>query len=53
MAMRATAAANLAVVLADHLVLHFVVPDPGSFAKAANQVTIQPRARTWKMTLLR
>jgi photosystem II stability/assembly factor-like uncharacterized protein len=42
MAMRATAAANLAVVLADHLVLHFVVPDPGSFAKAANQVTIQP-----------
>jgi photosystem II stability/assembly factor-like uncharacterized protein len=42
LAMRATAAGNLAVVLEDRPLLQFVVPDAASFAKAANEVGIQP-----------
>ena len=42
LALRATAAGNLAVAREDRALLAFVVPDPGSFAKAANVVDIQP-----------
>jgi hypothetical protein len=42
LAMRATAAGNLATVLDGGAPLQFVVPDPASFAKAANQVFVQP-----------
>ena len=42
LAQRATAEGNLAVILDDRAPLTFVVPDPTSFAKAANQVFVQP-----------
>jgi photosystem II stability/assembly factor-like uncharacterized protein len=42
MASRATATGNLAAVVDDRPLLHFIVPNPGSFAKAANQVAVRP-----------
>jgi len=42
MAMRATAAGNLAVAFDDGASLHFVVPNAASFAKAANEVFVLP-----------
>jgi len=33
---------NLGRVADDVAPLHFVVPDPGSFSKAANQVFVSP-----------
>jgi hypothetical protein len=41
-ATRATATGNVALVLDPRAVLQFVVPDPGSFVGAANQVNVQP-----------
>lgn len=38
----ATATCNLAVRLGDEAILHFVMPDPNMFARAANSVFIQP-----------
>jgi photosystem II stability/assembly factor-like uncharacterized protein len=42
LATRATAAGNVAVVNGDQAILHFVTPGNGGFAKAANEVFIQP-----------
>jgi photosystem II stability/assembly factor-like uncharacterized protein len=42
MAVRATAAGNLAVVFDDRAILRFVVPNPPSLAKAANEVFVTP-----------
>ena len=41
-AIRATASGNLATVFGDRPMLHFILPDPSSFAKAANVVSIRP-----------
>ena len=38
----ATATGNLAVRVGDEAILHFVTPDPNTFARAANRVFIQP-----------
>jgi hypothetical protein len=42
LATRATATGNVALILDPRAVLQFAVPDPGSFAGAANQVNVQP-----------
>jgi hypothetical protein len=42
LAVRATAAGNLAVVATEAAQLRFVVPDQASFSKAANQVFVTP-----------
>ena len=39
---RATATGNLALIVGDQAILRFVTPDGSGFAKAANQVFIQP-----------
>jgi hypothetical protein len=42
LAVRATAAGNLALVAGDVARLRFVVPDAASFSQAANQVFVSP-----------
>jgi photosystem II stability/assembly factor-like uncharacterized protein len=42
LATRATATGNVALILDPLALLQFVVPDPGSFSGAANQVNVQP-----------